>query len=83
MLNSRRAGSVVAPSFPRPLQNFRVRNVEVGGGQMHSPIARLKQYVRKNRQSRPCADDVLDLLQTFQQFSLVALNFMRTIWLRC
>src|SRR3984893_12511547 len=53
-------------------------NVEIRRRQMHGAIARLKQHVRKNRQCRASTDDVLDLLQTFQQLFLVALNFMRT-----
>jgi hypothetical protein len=50
---------------------------------MHFALVGLQQNVGKNRQRGAGADDVLHLLQGFEQFSLVTLNFMVTESLRC
>ena len=42
-------------------------HVEIGRGQMDFAAFGLEQNVRKNRQRRAGADDVLHLLQTFEQ----------------
>ena len=43
-------------------------DVEIGRGQVDFVAVGLQQDVRKNRQRRARADDVLNLLQTFEQF---------------
>ena len=42
-------------------------DIEIRGREMHFAVGGLEQDVGKNRQRRARADDILDLLQTFEQ----------------
>src|SRR5207253_9845922 len=42
-------------------------DIEISGRKMHFAVGGLEQDVGKNRQRRARADDILDLLQTFEQ----------------
>ena len=43
-------------------------DIEIGRGQVNFIAIRLQQDIGKNRQRRARADDVLNLLQTFEEF---------------
>ena len=68
MVKRRRAGRVVAPSFSTlRFETAAHADVEIGRGQVHLIAVGLQQDVGKNRQRRARADDVLNLLQTFEK----------------
>ena len=68
MVKRRRAGRVVAPSFSTcRFEAAAHADVEVGRRQANFTAVGLQKDVGKNRQRGARADDVLNLLQTFEK----------------
>ena len=78
MVASRRAGSVVAPSLlDLRLDRARDAYIEIGRREAEPAVTCLKKDVRKDRQRRACADDVLDSLQTCEELLFADAKFHR------